>query len=80
MINPIPEYQAKLLPNGLVSFQYRLDEFRSHPGNDIYKREYEHIFACLVDLTDKFGARFANKVIKDLGDYQMSTNRDCKDA
>jgi hypothetical protein len=72
----IPEYQAKLLPSGRVSLQYRQDEYL---GGGIYKREYEHVFAALVDLTDKFGARFANRVIKDLSDRQVSTNRTVSD-
>lgn len=72
MKNPIPEYTARLLPNSQVSFQYKLDEYR---GGGVYKRKYEHVFACLSDLTDKFGARFASSVIKDLGNYQFSTNR-----
>ena len=57
----IPEYQSRLLPNGLVSFQFRMDE---QLGGGVYKREYPHVFGLLYDLTDKFGAKFANKVIK----------------
>lgn len=61
---PVPkEYRATVQPNGMVDWQCRLDEYI---GGDVYKRPFLNLWEIERYLIDRYGAQFADKVVKTL--------------
>jgi len=71
MKTEIPTYQARLMPGSLsiAKWQHR------DSGGLFYEREYYSLRETENDLADKYGAKFAKQVVRELRNKGLSTNR-----
>lgn len=65
-----PEYQVKQYENGVIRWQHR-----DASDGSVYKRDHPNYEDLYKNLKDKFGGRFANKIVRDLKRGGASSNR-----